>query len=349
MGNNKRVGNRGSGKKKKAKPSRLDAVRLLPDVVRRLLGIGDPDALLHEVVALIKETLGADEASLLLLEPGTGELVEHEVVAHGQLRPTRYRLPMTERALSTWVAEHRKPLAVPDVRKDKRYLEIRLETRSEATVPITAGDSLLGVLNLESKKLGYFQKGDLRLLEILASQLAVALRLVDWANQAQEFRDRMGALHNLTRLVGGVAPLPTLLQRVVDAVRMTCGGHYAAIFQGDYERQELVLLAQSTAHPVSVAPHTRLKFGTGLLGKAFELGETVNVKDVRKDPMYLFKIPGVMSEICVPIRIGDSCLGILDAQAASVGEFTDDEAKFLESVARVVAPSLQTAGLPVRH
>ena len=336
------MGKRGAGKSTAA---RLDAVRLLPEVVRRLLCIGDPDALLHEVVRLVKETLRADEVSLLLREPGTGDLVEHEVVAQGQLRPTRYRLPLEQTALSTWVAAHRKPLVVPDVRKDKRYLEVRLETRSEATVPIVAGDSLLGVLNLESKKLGYFQKGDVRLLEILASQLAVALRLVEQATQARQWRERMGALHNVTRLVGGVVPLPTLLQRVVDAVRMTCGGHYAAIFQGDYDQQELVLLAQSTAHPVSVAPQTRLKFGTGLLGKSFELGETVNVKDVRKDPMYLFKIPGVMSELCVPIRIGDHCLGILDAQAAAVGEFTDDEAMFLESVARVIAPSLQPAGV----
>ena len=49
------------------------------------------------------------------------------------------------------------------------------------------------------------------------------------------------------------------------------------------------------------------------------------------------------SEVCVPIRIGDRCLGILDAQAATVGEFTDDETMFLEAVARLLAPSLQAA------
>lgn len=332
------------GKLGKGRASRLDAVRLLPDVIRRLLSIGDPDELLHQVCALAHDALGAEEVSLLLADAEGEELVEHEVVGK-KLRPTRFRLKLTGEGICGWVASKRKPLVVADVRKDKRYIAVRGDVRSEAAVPILSGERLLGVLNFESNKVGYFQKGDLPLLSFLASQLAVALRLVELEHRAREWQERMGAIHNLSRLQGGVVPLETLLRRTADAVRLTCGGHYAAVFQGDYERGELVLLAQSSAHPLNIATGARLKFGTGLIGKAFELGETVNVRDVRKDPMYLFKIPGVMSELCVPIRVGDRCLGILDAQAATVGEFTDDETMFLEAVARLLAPSLGAAAV----
>jgi putative methionine-R-sulfoxide reductase with GAF domain len=325
------------------KPSRLDAVKLLPEVIRRLLAIGDPDALLHKVCALANDALGADEASLLLLDPSGRELVEHEV-AGKKLRPTRYRLKVGE-GICGWVASKRQAAVVADVRKDKRYVAVAEGVRSEAAVPILSGDRLLGVLNFESRKIGFFQKGDVPLLAFLAAQIAIALRLVELDQRAREWQERVGALHNLSRLQGGVAPLGTLLQRTADAVRLTCGGHYAAVFQGDYERGELVLLAQSSGHPLNIATGARLKFGTGLLGKAFELGETVNVRDVRKDPMYLFKIPGVLSEVCVPIRVGDRCLGILDAQAQGVGEFTDDETMFLEAVASLLAPSLQAAAV----
>jgi len=41
--------------------------------------------------------------------------------------------------------------------------------------------------------------------------------------------------------------------------------------------------------------------------------------------------------------VGDACVGILDAQAQNVGEFTDEEVMFLEAVARTLAPMLQTA------
>jgi putative methionine-R-sulfoxide reductase with GAF domain len=322
------------------KKSRLDAVRLLPEVIGRLLAISDADVLLREVCSLANDALGADEVSLLLLDPNGRDLVEYEVVGK-KLLPTRKRLRLKGEGISGAAVTRREAQVVSDVRKDKRYVEATSATRSEAAVPILSGDRLLGVLNFESHKVGYFQKGDLPLLSFLASQLAIALKMVELDQRVRICRERLAALHNLSRLGGGVVPRETVLQRVVDAVRMTCGGHYAAVFQGDYGRGELVLLAQSSAHPLNIATGARLKFGTGLLGKAFELGETVNIRDVRKDPMYLFKIPGVISEACIPIRVGDACVGILDAQAQNVGEFTDEEVMFLETVARSLAPMMQ--------
>ncbi len=323
------------------KPRRMDAMKLLLEVIRRLLSISDGEALIRGVCALAKEALGADEAALLLVDPSGRELVEHQVVGK-KLRPTQMRLRLREEGIVGWVAAHKLPQVVADVRKDKRYIKVDPSTRSEAAVPILEGDKVLGVLNFDSRHAGYFRRSDLPLLEFLASQLAIALKMARQDDEIRAWKERMGALHNVLRLVGGVAPLPTLLQRVVDAVRKECGGHYAAVFQGDYEREELVLLAHSSAYPLNIAVGARLKFRTGLVGKAFELGETVNVRDIRREPMYVPRVPGVMSEVCVPIRIGDNCLGILDAQAQAVGEFSDDEVMFLEAMARVAAPLMQT-------
>ena len=167
--------------------------------------------------------------------------------------------------------------------------------------------------------------------------------MVELDEGARRWQERMSALHNLLRLGGGVVPRETLLRRVADTVRLLCGGHYAAVFQGDYDREELVLLAQSSAGPVNIGVGARQKFRTGLTGKAFEIGETVNVRDVRNESMYVDRVPEVLSEVCVPLRVGDSCVGILDAQAPNVGEFTEDEVLFLEAVARFLAPSLQAS------
>ena len=323
----------------KKKKTRLEAVTLLPEVIRRLLSISEPEVLLREVLTLANEALGADEVSLLLLDASGHELVEHEVVGK-KLRPTRHRLRVLEEGIAGWVASHRLPQVVADVRKDTRYVKGQGDTRSEAAVPIQSGDKLLGVLNFESRKVGYFQKGDLDVLRFLASQLAIALRMVELDERARVWQERMSALHNLLRLGGGSVPQEALLRRVVDTVRSLCGGHYAAVFLGDYDREELVLLAQSSATPVDIAVASRLKFRTGLTGKAFEIGETVNVRDVRNESMYLDRVPGVLSEVCVPLRMGDRCVGILDAQAPGVGEFTADEVLFLEAVARFLAPTL---------
>jgi putative methionine-R-sulfoxide reductase with GAF domain len=330
---------------KKKKKTRLEAETLLPEVIRRLLSISEPEVLLRQVLTLANEALGADEVSLLLLDASGHELVEHEVVGK-KLRPTRDRRRRLEEGIVGWVASHRLPQVVADVRMDQRCPKGQGDTRSEAAVPILSGEKLLGVLDFESRKAGYFQKGDLTLLAFLASQVAIALRMVELDDRAREWQERMSALHNLLRLGGGSVPQEALLRRVVDTVRNLCGGHYSAVFLGDYDREELVLLAQSSAKPVNIAVASRLKFRTGLTGKAFEIGETVNVRDVRNESMYVDRIPGVLSEVCVPLRMGDRCVGILDAQAPNVGEFTADEVLFLEAVARLLAPQIASAAAP---
>lgn len=60
---------------KGSKKTRMDAVKLLPEVIQRLLAVSNTDLLLHEVCALASDALGADEVSLLLIDPDGTELV----------------------------------------------------------------------------------------------------------------------------------------------------------------------------------------------------------------------------------------------------------------------------------
>lgn len=128
--------------------------------------------------------------------------------------------------------------------------------------------------------------------------------------------------------------------------RRTLGCYYVGVFQGDYERQEVALLAQSCAETIDLRVGTPVKFGVGLIGKAFELGEIVNVRDVSKEPNYEQRIHTTRSEVCVPIRVGDHCVGILDAQAQKVGAFSADDLMTLETIARFLVPVLQTPRVP---
>jgi putative methionine-R-sulfoxide reductase with GAF domain len=66
-------------------------------------------------------------------------------------------------------------ILVPDVLKDKDYVNLGGETRSKIVVPIYYGGEPAGVINLESKQLDFFNSDQLRYLEALANQAAVAI------------------------------------------------------------------------------------------------------------------------------------------------------------------------------
>jgi len=316
---------------------RLDAAKVLPDLVRKLLEIGDPDVLLFRVLALCREFVGADEVSLAVVEGD--QLVEQ--VIQGRRRRDTVRLRIGAEGLGGWCAARKKTVICPDVRKDSRYVEASSWTRSEADVPILVGDRLVGVLGFESSKPGFFSPSDRELLEFLASQLAIGLRLEEVSRRGDRLATQLGMLNHLGRAGTTMEP-PAFLQRVADAVRRTFDCSYAAVCLGDYPRERVLILAQSASQPHRlVVKGVALPFGKGMIGSAFRIGETVNARDVRKDPNYVAHIAETRSEIDVPIRAGDRCLGIVDAQSDRLGAFGDDETQTLETLARSLVPVLE--------
>ncbi len=89
--------------------------------------------------------------------------------------------------LAGWAAKTQKSLIVPDVREDSRYIEARVETKSEMVVPIFSQGRIAGVFNLENDQLNAYYQDDLELLEAFASLAAVSL---ERARQHEEILEK---------------------------------------------------------------------------------------------------------------------------------------------------------------
>ena len=72
-------------------------------------------------------------------------------------------------------AQNRVPIAVPDVEKNEDYVPLVREIKSELAVPVIVEDAVFGVLNVESTKASAFGEKDVKLLQILAANAAVAV------------------------------------------------------------------------------------------------------------------------------------------------------------------------------
>jgi sigma-B regulation protein RsbU (phosphoserine phosphatase) len=64
---------------------------------------------------------------------------------------------------------------VPDVTKDPRYVQANPETRSELAVPLIYKGKVVGVLDLEHTRRGFFTEEHSRTMSTLAAQIAIAL------------------------------------------------------------------------------------------------------------------------------------------------------------------------------
>ncbi|HEU4338516.1 MAG TPA: GAF domain-containing protein [Planctomycetota bacterium] len=71
-------------------------------------------------------------------------------------------------------AREARTVVVDDVNKDPRYLACFLQTRSEIVVPIFAGGSVVGEIDIDSDRPSAFTKADQDLLEGIAEELGKA-------------------------------------------------------------------------------------------------------------------------------------------------------------------------------
>ena len=72
-------------------------------------------------------------------------------------------------------ARERETIIVDDVNADSRYLACSLETKSEIVVPIMSGARVVGEIDIDSDRPAAFGDGDKRLLESVASLLALVI------------------------------------------------------------------------------------------------------------------------------------------------------------------------------
>jgi GAF domain-containing protein len=125
---------------------------------------GEPvDEKIGKALKIVQKVLECDSGSIFLMNFETGVLEEAATVGSrvDLIETTQFELG---KGLSAWVAENRGSVLLPDVRKDG--------FRSFLSTPILALDKLIGVINLGHCKPNYFTENNLRLLDIIAGQLA---------------------------------------------------------------------------------------------------------------------------------------------------------------------------------
>jgi diguanylate cyclase (GGDEF)-like protein len=76
---------------------------------------------------------------------------------------------------------------------------------------------------------------------------------------------------------------------------------------------------------------------SGITGRAVRLARAQFATDVHADPDYVPALPGVVSELAIPLRAGRVVIGILNIESERV--LPEDAAEVLQPLARALAPS----------
>ena len=147
---------------------------LLNEIARELTSILNFDELLGRIAELVRRLIDYQMFSILLVD-ASGQKLQHRFSLrfHENIHLKR-EIPLG-RGLVGYAAESKEAVLVPDVTKDPRYVEANPETRSELAVPLIYKSKVVGVLDLEHTRRGFFTEEHQRTMTTLAAQIAIAL------------------------------------------------------------------------------------------------------------------------------------------------------------------------------
>ncbi|MCB9358245.1 MAG: SpoIIE family protein phosphatase [Calditrichaeota bacterium] len=166
---------------------------MLEEVSLRLSSAAEVRDVLRAILESLRQVVSYDAAGIFVFNKDLG-VIEVDMLAgyQGAQKRRVYSkfqdgVKQGEGIVAT-VVFNGKPLYVPDVTKDPRYVEVRPTTRSELAVPIFVRDELIGAFNLEADRAEAFTDRDLRILTTFASHAGVALDRARADRQRQHTR-----------------------------------------------------------------------------------------------------------------------------------------------------------------
>ena len=163
---------------------------LLGEINREISSILDPKPLLRKVKEAVRRVIDFDNFRILALDASTQTLSRWISFKRNEEIRDKLLIPVGKGIVGT-AAYLKEPVLVSDVRKDLRYIEVDPEARSELSVPLIHGDRVLGVLDLESLKVGSFGKNDQEFLTNLAPGIAIAIENARLYERVSKHEERL--------------------------------------------------------------------------------------------------------------------------------------------------------------
>ncbi|MBI4772363.1 MAG: GAF domain-containing protein, partial [Chloroflexi bacterium] len=327
---------------------RLHELETLHRATLAVVAAPDLEAALQRVAALLADQLEYPHVGIALVDETGGKvtLQAAQGIPTSEWGPAGQGIQVGQ-GLVGWVAQHGQPLLVNDVTRDPRYLVGIPETRSELVVPLRTDGQVIGVINIESPRLGAFDAEDLRLLSTLAGQLATAIERARLFDETRRRTEELEALASVSATLRQARTRADMLPLLVEAAMRTLPADAGALLL--VEDEALVFAAaRGPGEALLGQPHPP---GDDPLWQVVRAGQPLFVADVSEHgefaqwEVYRVLMAGMTACACVPLQTAEATVGVLHLACRSRREATEGEIRLLTSIAEMAGNALHRAAL----
>ncbi len=293
-------------------------------------------------------TLDAERGTVFLHDAERGELYSR--IALGS-EIAEIRIPNTSGIAGAVFASDRAAI-VDDAYGDPRFnpaIDERTGFRTWAVVCVPlrgSAGAAIGAVEILNKHHGRFDRADLRLLQAIADQAAVALEHAVLYESERHERSQDLKLRDASEVIAVDLDLDRLLAKIVGAAAQLLDAERATCFIHDAASDEL----WSRATAGGQVDEIRFAAGLGIAGASFTTAQPVNVADAYGDPRFSPATDAVTgfrtrNLLAVPLLgENDRPTGVLEVLNKRLGPFIASDERRLRSFA-----TQASGGDPERH
>jgi two-component sensor histidine kinase len=267
----------------------------------------------------------------------------------------RIRLKVGE-GITGWVARERKPVAIAaEAGDDERFKFIpdlnEDQFQSILSVPLEWRSDVIGVINVRTHEPHDYSNTQIQSLKSIAGQVAGTIAASRRYRSAEKRAHHLSTVAEVSKTITSNLYLEEVLQLAVAATAQTMNFKIVALLLLDEDKRELVLKAVQT-NSKEYAKKPNLPVGEGVAGKVVETGRVVVVADVKSSPEYklgdLARREGLTGLVCVPLKVRERVIGVLNCYTEKAHDFNDDEIAVLTTLGNQVAVAIENAKLMVK-
>jgi phosphoserine phosphatase RsbU/P len=148
-------------------------LRVLAHVSQEFSSILEIDELLTKIAITVHALINFDAFSIYLLDQER-QLLHCRFSQRYDEKGTIENIPL-DQGITGAAATSRQPVRVADVTQEPRYIVSHEDIRSEVAVPLILRDRVIGVMDLESVRIGFFTDDHVRALGLLGPQIATSV------------------------------------------------------------------------------------------------------------------------------------------------------------------------------
>lgn len=304
------------------------------------------DELIGVATDVIGYTLYPDSCGFLILTED-GKWFSPHSTYRGITHSNEVRIHPVGEGVSGQVAQTGQAANIPDVRELKNYICINPTTLSELCVPMKIGERVIGVINAESSKRGFFTEDDERLLHTVASQVATGIERIRKERAEREQRNLAEALRDIASVLNSTLEFDKVMERILANIDRVVPSKSANIMLLENDQLRIILhrgyaTLEGTAWMENFRSsiHDMPDFVRGRATGAPQL-----IPDTRLDPNWkTFPATSwVQSHLSSPIIEEDKVIGFINLDHDAPDFFTSQDAERLQAFANQAASAIANA------